>query len=148
MKHHSRPRRRNRTFRHLWVELICIAVLIFQSVSVAQTSAGAGAGVKAPGVSGYHLAASWKPGGEGGWDYLTVDAQAHRLYIARTNRVQVLDTETGALIGEVPGLDGAHGVALAPEFGRGFATSGKSGTVIVFDLKTLAPIGEPVKAGK
>ena len=148
MKHHSRPRHPHGIFRHLGVELICIAVLVFQSVSLAQTPAAAGVGGTAPGVSGYHLVASWKPGGEGGWDYLTVDGQSHRLYLARTNRVQVLDTETGSLIGEIPGVDGAHGVALAPEFGRGFATSGKSGSVVVFDLQTLKPIGAPVSAGK
>jgi len=134
--------------RHRWLEAFFVAVFVLHSASPAETSAGVGVGGGAPEVSGYHLAATWKPGGEGGWDYLTVDALAHRLYIARTNRVQVLDTESGSLVGEVPGLDGAHGVALAPEFGRGFATSGKSGTVIVFDLKTLQPMGAPVTAGK
>ena len=101
-----------------------------------------------PSASGYRLAATWKPGGEGGWDYLTFDPEAHRLYVTRTDRVQVIDGDKGTLVGEVPGLDGGHGVALAPEFSRGFATSGKSGTVIVFDLKTLKAIGEPVAVGK
>ncbi len=98
--------------------------------------------------SGYHLEATWKPGGEGGWDYATVDSSAHRLYVTRTDRVQVIDTEDGHTVGEVPGLEGGHGTALAPDQSRGFATSGKSGTVIVFDLKTLKPIGEPVKVGQ
>ena len=102
----------------------------------------------APGASGYHLAATWKPGGDGGWDYLAFDPPAHRLYVTRTDRVQVIDGDSGTVIGEVPGLDGGHGVALAPEFNRGFATSGRSGTVVVFDLKTLQPIGEPVAVGK
>ncbi len=101
-----------------------------------------------PGPSGYHLEATWKLGGEGGWDYCTVDADAHRLYVTRTDRVQVIDTEEGKTLGEVPGLDGGHGTALAPDADRGFATSGKSGTVIVFDLKTLKPVGEPIKVGK
>ena len=101
-----------------------------------------------PGASGYRLAATWKPGGEGGWDYLAFDPEAHRLYVTRTDRVQVIDGDKGTVIGEVPGLDGGHGVALAPEFNRGFATSGRSGTVIVFDLQTLRPIGEPVAVGK
>jgi len=134
--------------RPRWVGAFFVAALALQSVLPGQTPAGAGTGSAAAEGSGYHLTATWRPGGEGGWDYLTVDAQAHRLYIARTNRVQVIDTETGSLIGEVPGLDGAHGVALAPEFGRGFATSGKSGTVVVFDLETLKAIGAPVPAGK
>lgn len=62
----------------------------------------------------YHLAATWKLPGEGGWDYLTDDAATHRLYIARGSKIQVLDTQTGALVGAVSGLEGAHGVALAP----------------------------------
>ena len=101
-----------------------------------------------PTGSGYHLAATWKPRGEGGWDYCTVDPAAHRLYVTRTDRVQVIDTEDGKTIGEVPGLDGGHGTALAPDENRGFATSGKSNTVVVFDLKTLRPVGEPIKVGK
>jgi DNA-binding beta-propeller fold protein YncE len=135
-------------FQARWLEAFFVGALALQSVSRAETPAGVGPGGAAPGATGYHLAVTWKPGGEGGWDYLTVDAKAHRLYIARMDRVQVIDTENGSLMGEVPGLDGAHGVALAPEFGRGFATSGKSGTLIVFDLQTLKPIGAPVTAGK
>ena len=111
------------------------------------TSARAQAPEASP-ASGYHLDATWKLGGEGGWDYLTVDPQAHRLYVTRPNRVQVIDTEKGTTVGEVTGLDGGHGTALAPEFNRGFATSGKNGKVVVFDLKTLQPIGEPVAVGK
>ena len=98
--------------------------------------------------SGYHLAATWKVGGEGGWDYATVDSSAHRLYITRPDRVLVIDTEDGKTVGEVTGLEGGHGTALAPDENRGFATSGKSGTVIAFDLKTLKPVGEPIKVGK
>ena len=101
-----------------------------------------------PGASGYHLAATWKPGGDGGWDYLVFDPQTRRLYVTRPDRVQVIDGDKGTLLGEVPGLDGGHGVALAPEFNRGFASSGKSGTVIVFDLKILQPIGAPIPVGK
>ncbi len=98
--------------------------------------------------SGYHLEAEWKPGGEGGWDLLDVDPQAHRLYVTRPDRVQVIDTEKGTLLGEVKGLDGGHGVAVVPELNHGFATSGKTGTVIVFDLQTFKAVGEPVKVGQ
>ena len=101
-----------------------------------------------PGPSGYHLAATWKNLGDGGWDYLTVDPQAGRLYVTRADRVQVIDEDQGTLIGEVRGLDGGHGVALVPELHRGFASSGKSDTVIVFDLETLKALGEPVAVGK
>ena len=102
---------------------------------------------RAAGASGYHLAATWKVGGDGGWDYLSVDPQAHRLYVTRPDRVQVLDTETGAIVGEVPGLDGTHGVALVTDIHRGFASSGKSDTVLVFDLETLKKVGDPIPVG-
>lgn len=82
-------------------------------------------------------------GGDGGWDYLTADGISRRLYIARGSHVQVLDTRSGTLIKDITGLDGVHGVALAPEYGRGFITCGRSNSVAVFDtktLKTLAPV--------
>ena len=104
-------------------------------------------GDQLPRPSGYKLAATWKLGGEGRWDYLTVDPNAGRLYIARENRIQVLDTSSGALVGEVPGLNGAHGVALVPGIKRGFATSGRDGRVIVFDLGTLKPAAQPIVSG-
>ena len=108
------------------------------------TSPAAG---QSPGPSGYKLAETWKPGGEGRWDYMTVDPEAGRLYIARENRIQVLDTSTGTLVGEVAGLDGPHGVALVPGINRGFATSGNDGKVIVFDLATLKAAAAPISAG-
>ncbi len=117
---------------------------VVRTAAFAQTPAAS----VVPGASGYHLEATWKPGGEGGWDYLTLDPQAHRLHVTRTDRVQVIDTDEGTTVGEVTGLDGGHGTALAPECNRGFATSGKNGKVVVFDLKTLQPIGEPVAVGK
>jgi DNA-binding beta-propeller fold protein YncE len=101
----------------------------------------------AAGPSGYKLAATWKPGGEGRWDYMAFDPAKGRLFIARENRIQVLDATTGALLGEVPGLNGAHGIALVPGTDRGFATSGRDGKVIVFDLTTLKPVADPITAG-
>ena len=130
----------------LW-QALCFAALSAGSIEVLPASTRAQEPAASPG-SGYHLEATWKPGGEGGWDYLADDPQAHRLYVTRTDRVQVIDTDKGTLVGEVPGLDGGHGVALAPEFSRGFASSGKSNTVVVFDLQTLRPVGEPVAVGK
>ena len=102
----------------------------------------------APGASGYHCEARWKPGGDGGWDYLTLDSQAHRLYVARTDCVQIIDTESGALVRAIPGLDGGHGIALAPELNDGFATSGQSGTVLKFNLTSLRSYGAPIVVGR
>lgn len=90
---------------------------------------------------GYEVLESYRLGGEGGWDLLTVDATARRLYIARATRVMVVDADKGTLIGEIPG-SGVHGVAIAADAGRGFITNGKDNTVTIFDVKTLAPIGQ------
>ncbi len=103
--------------------------------------------VKVPLKSLYHLGATWKLAGEGGWDYLTLDSRARRLYVTRGTRIQVLDSQSGALIGEVAGVNGAHGVALDPELHRAFATSGRDNTVLVFDTQTLKPIGQPIAVG-
>jgi len=75
--------------------------------------------------------------GDGRWDYVTVDSVGHRLFIARQTRVMVVDPASGKLLGEIPGLDGAHGTALVYALGRGFATSGHDGMVTMFDLRSL-----------
>ena len=77
-------------------------------------------------------------GGDGRWDYLTVDSQAKRLYIARANRFMVVNTETGELAGEIPDTPGAHGVSIATDLGVGFTSNGQANDVSVFDLKTLS----------
>src|SRR5690242_17203774 len=96
---------------------------------------------------GYHVVKTFKLGGDGGWDYLTADADAHRLYISRGTHVIVLDTESGKTVGDIHDTQGVHGVALAPEFGKGFTSNGREGTVTVFDMHTLAPIGDKIKVG-
>src|SRR5579859_2186925 len=85
----------------------------------------------------YQLAHKYVLGGDGGWDYITFDPAGKRLFISRATRVQVMDTASGKLLGEIPGTDGVHGIALAQELGKGFTTDGKDNTVTVFDLKTL-----------
>src|SRR5579871_424835 len=95
---------------------------------------------------GYHLLTSFPIGGEGGWDYVAFDTVSHRLFIARQNRVLVINPETGASLGEIPGINGAHGTALADAFGHGFSTSGHDSSVVMFDLKTLAVLGRSTAA--
>ena len=97
---------------------------------------------------GYQVKQTYKIGGEGGWDYLTADASARRLYISRGTHVIVLDLDSGKQVGDIPDTQGVHGIALAPELGRGFTSNGREGTVTIFDIKTLKPIGEKVKAGE
>ena len=94
----------------------------------------------------YKVSKTWQLGGDGGWDYLTADADGHRLFIARANRVTVIDTTTGKQVGEIPDTQGVHGVALDPNTGRGFASGGKDDMVTVFNLKTLA-VEKKVKVG-
>jgi YVTN family beta-propeller protein len=78
-----------------------------------------------------------KVGGTGGWDYLTVDLAARRLYVSHSARVMVLDLEQGTVVGEIPDTLGVHGIALVPERNEGFTTNGRDNTLTVFDLKTL-----------
>ncbi len=89
----------------------------------------------------YHVAKMYKLGGAGFWDYLNLDRATHRLFIGRNDRVMVVDPATGKVLGHVPGLMRAHGVAFDHASGRGFATSGGDATVVMFDLETLKPIG-------
>ncbi len=85
---------------------------------------------------------TFKIGGEGGWDYVTIDAQSHRLFVTRSTHTMAIDTETGKVLGDIPGQIRSHGVALVPRLGRGFITEGGgSGAIIVFDLKTYAVLG-------
>ncbi len=81
-------------------------------------------------------------GGEGGWDYVTVDAQTHRLFVTRSTHTMVVDAVTGKTLGDIPGQKRSHGTALVPELGRGFITDGGgSGAIVIFDLKTYAVLG-------
>ena len=86
-------------------------------------------------------------GGEGGWDYLTVDSAARRVYVSRGTRMMVVDADSGALVGEIPDTPGVHGIALAPELNKGFISAGRANSVVVVDLKTLKATGT-VAAGE
>jgi len=88
-----------------------------------------------------------KVGGEGAWDYVTLDAEAGRLYVPRSTRVMVLDLE-GKKIGEIPGTAGVHGVALAKDMDRGYTSNGRANTMTVFKLSTLEVIKEVKATGE
>jgi DNA-binding beta-propeller fold protein YncE len=96
---------------------------------------------------GYTLLKTVPIGGEGGWDYLTVDEAARRVYVSHGDQVDVLDADSYEVVGKVADTQGVHGIALAPGLGRGFTSNGKAATVTIFDLKTLKQLGE-VKTGK
>ena len=86
-------------------------------------------------------------GGEGGWDYLTVDPDARRLYVSRGDRVVVLDLDKEAVVGELADTPGVHGIAVASDLGKGFTSNGRDGSVTVFDLKTLKATGKVKASG-
>ncbi len=89
----------------------------------------------------YRITQTYTLGGDGGWDYIVPDPPNHRLFIGRQNRVMVVDEDRGTLVGEVTGIQGAHGTALAEATGHGFATSGNDQSVVMFDLKTFKVLG-------
>ena len=80
--------------------------------------------------------------GDTGWDYVTADSQARRLYVPHGTEVVVLDLTTYRIAGKIEGLKGVHGVALAPEFGHGFISATDPGSITMFDLKTLAVLNK------
>src|SRR5580700_8362948 len=110
--------------------LLALAVFIgFAVLAVAATA------------SGYHPLAKVTLGGEGFWDYLAMDAGARRLYISRWTHVMVIDADSYRVVGDIPGIEGVHGIAIAREFGRGFIGEDEANRVTFFDLKTLKKIG-------
>jgi DNA-binding beta-propeller fold protein YncE len=102
----------------------------------------------APAKAAYHVIKEIPIGGEGGWDYLTLDSEARRLYISHATKVVVMDVDKDRTIGEIDNLSGVHGIALAWDYGRGYISNGRSSTITIFDLKTLATIGEVKSTGE
>src|SRR5476649_189577 len=88
----------------------------------------------------YRITHTYTLGGDGSWDYIVPDPPHHRLFIGRANRVMVVDEDNGTLLGEITGIQGAHGTAIASATGHGFATSGNDQSVVMFDLTTFKTI--------
>jgi len=88
----------------------------------------------------YSLKGSIPISGDGFWDYVAADSDARRLYVSHGTQVEVIDIDSLTVVGNVPKTPGVHGIAIAPEFGRGFVSNGQASTVTIFDLKTLKPI--------
>jgi DNA-binding beta-propeller fold protein YncE len=85
----------------------------------------------------YHFVKEIPVGAEGGWDYLSIDPAAHRLYVSHATKVVVIDTQAGKVVGEVPDTPGVHGFAIAADLGKGFASNGRGNQVSMVELKTL-----------
>lgn len=92
------------------------------------------------GQNAYQITHTYPVGGNGSWDYVVPDPAHHRVFIGRADRVMVVDENDGKLLGEVTGIHGAHGTAIAEQSGHGFATSGNDSSVVMFDLATFKPL--------
>jgi DNA-binding beta-propeller fold protein YncE len=115
--------------------LVVAAVCGTSGIAAAQATP-----VQPTGNPGYRVGGRTVLGGDGGWDYLTPDTAAHRLYITRGTHVQVVSLDSLKLLGDIPNTEGVHGVALVPSLGRGYTSNGRANAVTVFDLRTLAAI--------
>src|SRR5262249_51913943 len=102
-------------------------------------------GISARAQTNWEVVKTFQIGGQGGWDYFTVDSPTHRLLVPRSTHTMVIDAESGKTIGDIPGQKIAHGVAIVPGVGRGFISDGGGdGAVVIFDLKTYGVIGSIV----
>jgi len=90
--------------------------------------------------SNYTIVRKIPVGGEGGWDYITVDGAASRIYASHATTAVVVDIKTGNIIGSIPDTKGIHGIALAQEINRGYTSNGRDSSVTIFDLTTLKTI--------
>jgi DNA-binding beta-propeller fold protein YncE len=140
--------------RRISVVLSLVAAVL--AVSAVMWVARAETPAAAPPVPELKVLKSIPGGGEGGWDYVTADQEGKRAYVSRGTHFMVFDVEQGKVVGDIPDTAGAHGVALVPALGLGFATAakdfaaggnGKEGTVHVFDTKTLKTLRK-IKAGE
>jgi YVTN family beta-propeller protein len=130
-----------RNHRYVWVPcaglLVLVAALNLTASKTVQAQESSAAG-----KSSYHLIKKVKLGGEGGWDYLTVDPASRRLFISRGTHVMIVDADEGKVVGDIPNTQGVHGIALVADMSKGFTSNGKTNTSTIFDMKTLQPLGE------
>jgi DNA-binding beta-propeller fold protein YncE len=129
-----RPERGDNNVKNILTALFLLCILAVTSAAVSATGPG------------YHVVRKLHLGGEGRWDYPTVDSAGRRLYLSRSTHVTVVDIDSGRIVGNIPDTSGVHGIAVAPDLNRGFTSNGGSDTSTIFDLKTLRVLGR-VKTG-
>ncbi|MVN77502.1 PQQ-binding-like beta-propeller repeat protein [Hymenobacter sp. HMF4947] len=112
--------------------LLATSLALLGAVPIAQAQTAA-----AP----YHLLRTIPIGGEGGWDFLTVDPAGERLYVAHGTQTEVIDLKTHKVIGAIPNTPAAHGIAVVPSANRGYVSCGRNNFCVIFDLKTLKNLG-------
>ncbi|MFZ3217336.1 MAG: hypothetical protein WA192_14860 [Candidatus Acidiferrales bacterium] len=140
---------RNPEKLHSWFASALFLFAIVIAIPFAVAAPAAPARFVAPAasnLSGYVLTKTIPIAGDEGWDYLFVDAPARRAYISHSSHVVVMDVDSFTVVGTIPDTLGVHGIAIAPEFSRGFVSDGRANTVTIFDTKTLKTI-DTVKAG-
>lgn len=130
-------------FQHSLLAIPALALLLASCANAPATVATA-----ANSTTTYSVAATYLLAGEGRWDLLAVDSQRHHLFVSRGDRVQVMDTLDGRLVGTVPGTDGVHGIAVVPALARGFTSNGHANTLTEFDLETLRPVRNITLSGQ
>lgn len=101
-----------------------------------------------PASDAYAVAATYPLAGDGHWDLLTIDPKRHHLFVSRGDRVQIMDTVDGRLIGTLPATDGVHDIAIVPALDHGFTTNGHANTLTEFDLETLKPVRDIALSGQ
>jgi DNA-binding beta-propeller fold protein YncE len=116
--------------------IIILTLLLFNNVNLIAQS------------SGYKVTGSIDIGGEGRWDYLSVDTTMHRLYISHATKVHVIDLTDNIVLGEIAGLHGVHGIAIVPKSGKGFISNGQDNSITVFDINTFKVLDSVKIPGK
>jgi DNA-binding beta-propeller fold protein YncE len=122
------------------ISVACLVRTVSRAADAPPAGSAAVAGAPAD-VGPWAVVKTLRIGGEGRWDYLTVDPASKLLYVPRSTHTQIIRADSGELAGDLKDTAGVHGVALVPDVGRGFTSNGRANNVTVFDLKTLQPIG-------
>jgi DNA-binding beta-propeller fold protein YncE len=125
-----------------------LALTVSASLLAASLAAFAAEKPGAPASPGYSVVGTIPLGGEGGWDYLSVEPASRRLFVSRSDRAVVVDVDAKKIVGEISPTPGIHGIALAPAIDRGFTSNGRSSTVTAFSLSKLATAGEIKTTGE
>jgi hypothetical protein len=125
----------------MWKNISCARISVWFLILFCFTSCPLPAAPQSPSASGYHLIRKVKLGGTGGWDYLEIDTNTHRLFISRGTHVIVVNPDQGNIVGDIPDTQGVHGIAFANEFNKGFTTNGRTSDSTVFDLTSLKVLG-------
>ena len=128
-----------KTCMRMWIVLAFAVVLAGSLMTLGKANPA--------GPSGYQVVKTVPLPGDGFWDYVGVDSDARRIYVSHGTKVLVLDADSFAVVEEIPDTQGVHGIAVAPELGRGFITNGQDGTVTVFDPATLKKVGSITTGG-